>query len=181
MRVSYTSLSQIPPVQLGAALVPRCSSPPTRLAALKLLRELTQHSGANLQTSLSLIKRLHLPDKDPALHDSMPLHPIRSCFDFSCVSSRCLAQATRHNCLPSCVGLSLSICLLCLHDWVSLRKLSMLRVKTVVSFPCLSAHLQIPIEYLCGTQEWWRYMLHECCLPAAFHAALHTQDAAVSA
>ncbi len=82
MRISYTSVSQIPPVQLRAALVPRCGSPPTRLAALKLLRELTQHSGANLQTSLSLIKRLHLPDEDPALHDSMPLHAIRSCFGF---------------------------------------------------------------------------------------------------
>lgn len=46
--------------------------------------------------------------------------------------------------------------------------------------PILEPHLQIAIKYLCGTQEWWRYMLHECCLPAAFHAALHTQDAAVS-
>jgi len=178
VRVSYTSLSQIPPVQLRAALVPRCSSPPTRLAALKLLRELTQHSGANLQASLSLIKRLHLPHEDPALHDSMPLHAIRSCFGFCCVLSRCLTQATRQYCLPS-FGLSLSLCLLCLHDWC-IGKMCMLRVKTIVSFSCLSTHLQIAIKYLCGTQEWWRYMLHECCLPAAFHAALHTQDAAVS-
>ena len=77
VRVAYTSLSQIPSARLRAALVPRCCSPSTRLAAMKLLRELTLQSSANLQTSLSLIKQLHLPDEDPALHDGMPLHAIR--------------------------------------------------------------------------------------------------------
>ncbi len=77
IKIAYTSLSNVPPAKLRSALVPRCCSPPSRLAALKLLRELSLHSGANLQTSLQLIKQLHLPDEDPALHDSMPSHAIR--------------------------------------------------------------------------------------------------------
>ena len=79
VKVAYRSLSEVPPAQLRAALLPRCSSPATRLAALRLLRELALPSGANLQTSLHLIKQLHLPDEDPALHDNVPQHAIRCC------------------------------------------------------------------------------------------------------
>ena len=89
VRVAYTSLSQITPARLRAALVPCCCSPSSRLSAMKLLRELALQSSADLQTSLSLIKQLHLPDEDPALHDGMPLHAIRciSRYAFCCACS----------------------------------------------------------------------------------------------
>ena len=41
--------------------------------------------------------------------------------------------------------------------------------------------LQVATEHICRPQEWWSYLLHECCLPAVVHAALHTQNALVSA
>ena len=37
--------------------------------------------------------------------------------------------------------------------------------------------LQVFLEHICGPEEWWRYLLHELCLPAALHAAIYTQDA----
>ena len=43
-----------------------------------------------------------------------------------------------------------------------------------------SSDLQVPIDFLCRPQEWGCHLLHERRLPAAVHAALHTQDAAIS-
>ena len=73
----YSSLREVPPRQLRSALMPRCSSQCSRLAALKLLTDLSLQSAANLQTGLQLVSQLHLPDEDPAIHDNMPLHSIR--------------------------------------------------------------------------------------------------------
>ena len=38
---------------------------------------------------------------------------------------------------------------------------------------CLDV-LQVAPEHICRPQEWWSYLLHECCLPAVVHATLHT-------
>lgn len=77
VRTEFTSLQDVPPAQLHAALVPRCSSAASRLAALKLLKELTSHSSVNLQTGLRLIQQLHLSAEGTASVDNMPIHAIR--------------------------------------------------------------------------------------------------------
>lgn len=77
VRTEYTSLQDVPPAQLHAALIPRCSSAASRLAALKLLKELTSHSSVNLQTSLQLIQQLHLSAEGTASVDNMPIHAVR--------------------------------------------------------------------------------------------------------
>ena len=73
----YSSLQDVPAKQLHAALVPRCSSPPSRLAALRLLRELTLHSSINLQTTLELVRQLHLSGQDSASLDTLPVYALR--------------------------------------------------------------------------------------------------------
>ena len=73
----YSSLQDVPGPQLHATLDPRCSSPPSRLAALRLLRELTLHSSINLQTALKLVKQLHLSEEESACLDDVPLHALR--------------------------------------------------------------------------------------------------------
>lgn len=40
---------------------------------------------------------------------------------------------------------------------------------------------QGPSELLCGSQEWWSYLLHELCFSAAVHAAVNPKDAACGA
>lgn len=77
VRTEYSSLQEVPPSRLQAALTPRCSLASSRLAALRLLKELTQHSSGNLQTSLQLIQQLHLSAEGSACMDSMPVHAIR--------------------------------------------------------------------------------------------------------
>ncbi|KAL3156421.1 hypothetical protein ABBQ38_000732 [Trebouxia sp. C0009 RCD-2024] len=78
VRTEYSSLQEVPPSRLQAALTPRCSLASSRLAALRLLKELTQHSSGNLQTSLQLIQQLHLSAEGSACLDNMPVHAIRA-------------------------------------------------------------------------------------------------------